>query len=301
MSDEQLVSKSLETNAFQSTATAAGYINPTLWVRQIEDFAKANIVMEPLGRRYNDLLGQAGTSLKLQINSAITASALTESTAITPSAISYTQVTFTPTEYGVAVALTRKEQIRAINDIMMEKTRDMGYALAKVKDSKIIATLIAGTGNSVVANNVAIAAVTTSDTLDTDDIANAVKELRVDDYNAKYIIIHPKCENSLIKLSDFIDASVYGGREVVMNGEIGKYLGMKVFVTTQIPRNSTTTTAYDNLVLDQDAFGVAYKMGITFNSDYKVLEREFLLAAVEEYDVQVIQANKICTLTAYGG
>lgn len=299
--ENEMVSRALESNSFQSSATAAGYINPTLWVKQIGDFAKAKIVMEPLGKKRMDLMGQAGSSLNFQINSEISAAALTESTAITPSAISYTQVTYTPTEYGVAVALTRKERIRSINDIMMEKTRDMGYALAKLKDSKIIATVVAGASNSVVANGVAVSAIATSDTLDTDDIANAVKELRVDDYDAKYLVIHPKCENSLLKLSDFIDASVYGGREAVMNGEIGKYLGLKVLVTTQIPRNSTTSTAYDNLVLDQDAFGIAYKMPITFNSDYKVLEREFVLAAVEEYDVKVEYGNKICKLTAYGG
>ncbi|WP_298752988.1 N4-gp56 family major capsid protein [uncultured Arcobacter sp.] len=301
MSDGQMVTRALETNSFQATATAAGYINPEIWVKQIRDFAKAKIVMEPLGKKYMELLGQAGDTLNVQISAELAAAALTESTAITPGAISYTQVVFTPSEYGLAVALTRKERIRSINDIMMEKTKEMGYSLAKVKDSKIIATLVSGTGNSVNVNSVATSAIASSDVLGTDDIANAVTAIRSDDYDAKYIVIHPACENNLIKLSDFIDSSVYGGREVVMNGEIGKYLGMKVLVTTLIPRNSTTTTARDNLVLDDEAFGVAYKMPITFNSDYKVLEREFVLAAVEEFDVQVLHANKVCTLTAYGG
>jgi len=302
MKDEIMVSKSLESNSYTlAGGSGASYINPEVWVRKIEEFAKAKLVMEPLGRRYNELMGQAGGTLNIQYNSEISAAALTETTAITPSAFSYTQVVFTPSEYGVAVALTRKERIRSIQDIMEEKTRDMGYALAKAKDNKITTTLRGGAGNAVVVNDVDVSAVTTSDTIGTDDIADAVTALRVDEYDAKYIVIHPKQENALLKLSDFIDASIYGGREVVMNGEIGKYLGMRVLVTTQIPRNATTSTAYDALVLDQDAFGIAYKMGITFNSDYKVLEREFVLAAVEEYDVQVLRANKICTLTAYGG
>lgn len=291
----------LETNAFQSSAASAAYINPEIWVAQIEKFAQAKLVVAPLAKVYNDLLNRPGDTLDVQFSAEISASALTESTAMVPAAITYTQVQFTPTEYGVPIALTRKERIRSINDIMMEKTQDMGYALAKLKDKIAITTLVDGAGNSVVANSVDVSAVASSDTITTDTIADALKENRVDDYEGKYLIIHPKMENNLLKLSDFIDASIYGGREAVLNGEIGKYLGMKVLVTTQVQRNSTTSTAYDCLLLDDNVFGIANKMGVTFNSDYKVLEREYILAAVEEYDIQVLRANGICKITAYGG
>jgi N4-gp56 family major capsid protein len=301
MSKEMQVAKALETNSFQTSAASAAYINPEVWVRSIEDFMKAKLVVAPLAKVYNELLGAPGDTLNVQFNAEIAAVALTESTAITPAAFSYTQVVFSPTEFGVAVALTRKERIRSIQDIMAEKTRDMGFALAKLKDTICVTTLVASAGNNVVANNVAVSDIVSSDTMDTDDIANALTALRNDEHDGKYLIIHPKQENSLIKLSDFIDASVYGGREVVMNGEIGKYLGLRVLVTTQIQRNATTSTAYDALLLDDDAFGIANKMNVTFNSDYKVLEREFILAAVEEYDVKVLRANGICKITTYGG
>ena len=299
MAKESMVAKALETNAFQSTAASAAYINPELWVRQIQDFAKAKLVMEPLGKRYNDLVGQAGDTLNVQFNAEITAAALTESTVITPSAISYTQVVYTPTEYGLAVTLTRKERIRSIQDIMMEKTRDMGYALAKLKDSNILTALDATTITSFVPNDVAVSAIASSDTLDAATIADGVSHIRGNDYDAKFLVIHPKIENALLKLSQFIDASVYGGREVVMNGEIGKYLGLRVLVTTLVPANATTSTAKNCYVLDQDSFGIAQKMNITFNSDYKVLEREMVLAAVEDFGVSVRQDDKIVRLVAY--
>jgi len=300
MTNEKMVAKALETNAFQSTATSAGYINPTLWVRQIQDFARARLVMEPLGKVNTDLMGQAGTSLNVQFGAAITAAALTESTAMTPSAITYTQVSHTPTEYGVAVSLTRKERIRAINDIMMEKTADMGYALALLKDTNILTLLDSTTITSFVPNDVDVSAVVSSDTLNAGTIADGISHIRGGNWDAKYLVIHPKVENALLKLSQFIDASVYGGREVVMNGEIGKYLGVRVLVSTQVQTNATTSTAYNCYVLDQGSFGVAYKMPITFNSEYKTLEREFILAAVEEYDVQLYYAAKAARLVCYG-
>lgn len=305
MANEQILARALETNTFQSTATAAGYLNPEVWVRKIEEYKKAKLVVAPLGKVFNELLGQAGDKINVQFDAALTAASLVESTAITPNELTYTQVSFEPSEVGIAVAITRKQRIRAINDIMEEKTAAMGYALAKYMDSLCISRLVASAGNTVIANAKTHASlVASSDTMDTDDIANAVKELRVDEHDAKYLIIHPKQENSLLKNSNFIDASVYGGREVVMNGEIGKYLGIRVLVTTQIPRSgstSTTSTQYDALVLDSDVFGIAPKMGVTFNSDYKVLEREYVVAAVEDYDVQVLRANGICKLTSYGG
>jgi len=301
MSEQKTVARALETNSYATSGSgAAGGINPTYWAKKIEEFAKANLVVAPLGVVYRDLIGN-GESFKVNFNAEISAAALTETTVITPSAISYTTRTFTPTEYGLAVAITRKQRIRPMHDIMEEKARDMGYALAKLKDSTILTELQNSAGNSVVANGVEVSSVASTDVMTTSTLADALKELRVDDYNGKYLVIHPKQENNLIKLSSFVDASVYGGREVVMNGEIGRYLGMRVFVTTLVPRNGTTSTAYDAFMMDDRAFGIAEKMPITFNQDYKVLEREYIMAAVEEYDVKILQENATCKITAYGG
>ena len=207
-----MAGRALETNSFQASDASADLINPTYWLKQIEDFAKAKTVMEPLCKRIMTIFGQDGDQVNEQFNVEITAAALTESTAITPSAISYTQVTYNPTEYGLAVAITRKESIRSIQDIMMEKTRDMGYALAKLRDENIFTALAATTISTFVPNDVDVSAIASSDKLDTDTIADGISNIRANDYDAKYLVIHPNQENNLLKLSDFIDASVYGGR-----------------------------------------------------------------------------------------
>lgn len=292
----------LETNSFtMAGGSGASYINPQIWVRKIEEFMKAKLVVAPLAKVYNDLLGQAGSHLNVQFNDEITASTVVETTAIVPEAFAYTQVQFIPSEKAVAVALTRKQRIRSIQDIMMEKTRDMGYALAKFKDKLCIEELTTSAGESITANNVHVSAVASSDTMNTSTIADALTKLRINEHQGRYFVIHPKQENSLIKLAQFIDASVYGGRETILNGEIGKYLGIRVLVTTQIQRNATTSTAYDALLLDNEVFGIANKMNVTFNSDYKVLEREFILAAVEDYDVKMLRPKGVCRVTSHGG
>lgn len=298
---EIMVGKALSTNSFTAASTSAGYINPDIWRAQIEDFAKAKLVVAPLGVNETGLLGAAGDSLKVQFAASVTAAAVAETASITPSAITYTQVTYTPSEKAVAIALTRKERIRAINDIMMDKTKDMGYALAKLKDSLILTELQSSATTSLISNGVALSALASTDTFNTDLIANGVSSMESLDYQPKYLIVHPKCKNTLIKSSQFVDASIYGGRETVLNGEIGQYLGLKVLTTTLIPANATKTDAYDNFILGDRAFGVAMKMGVTFNSDYDVFTREFKLAAVEDYDIKALHTSAIVKLTAWKG
>lgn len=59
------------------------------------------------------------------------------------------------------------------------------------------------------------------------------------------LFIAPEQENALIKDSQFTNASEYGGNEIVMNGEIGKYLGIKVVVTDNVLSFTSGGTALD--------------------------------------------------------
>lgn len=59
------------------------------------------------------------------------------------------------------------------------------------------------------------------------------------------LFISAQQENALLKDSQFTNAAEYGNNEVVMNGEIGKYLGIKVVVTENTPAFTAGGTAYD--------------------------------------------------------
>jgi len=57
--------------------------------------------------------------------------------------------------------------------------------------------------------------------------------------------IAPEQENVLLKDSQFVNAAEYGGREVIMNGEIGSYLGIKIFVAPNTESFAASATAPD--------------------------------------------------------
>jgi len=306
MSNEEYILRASianEATTFQASDTAAGYIIPEVWSRKIEEFAKANIVLAQLGVINTELLGNPGDVVNIAVDAELTAAALTESVSASISAISYTQVTVTPSEQGVAVSVTRKTMERAFNNVMEDQSRIMGYALAKRKDS-LVASLLAGTAVSeITANGVATSALASSDTFDSALIANGISTMRKNDVQPRYLVIHPACENSLLKDSNFIDSSKYGGREVVMNGEIGRYLGLQVFTSTIVPASATPTgdVAYDNFLLGPRAFVIAEKMRPRFDSKYEPLDRAWSLIAVEDYGMSLLNSNHALKLVAYKG
>lgn len=295
---ETLVLRAIDTDVFDSGETAAGYLNPQIWNRKIEDYAKANLVLAPLGVQNEELLSKPGYQLNIATGVAITAAALTETDSIDIQKPDFGQVTVTPTEYGGAFQITRKEMDRAFVNLVNEKSADAGYALAKIKDDTIMAALVANTDISTVYVNDAVATTFAStDVFDTDAIADAVTTLRTNNWKPTYLMIHPHQEGALIKSSNFIDASKFGGNDVVMNGQIGRYLGLKVFSTTVVTTATVNSvTAYKALVLGPRAFVVARKRLPTIDSKYEPLDRAFTVAYVEDWGEDELNATQICVI-----
>jgi len=296
---EQLILRAIDTDVFDSGETAAGYLNPQIWNKKIEEYATANLVLAPLGEQNDELMNKPGKQLNIATGVALTAAALTETDSIDIQKPDFGQVTVTPTEYGGAFQITRKEMDRAFVNLVEEKAADAGYALAKVKDETIAAMLVTDAGNSVYVNDVVSTTIASTDIFETDAIADGVTEIRTDNFNPLYLVIHPVQEGPLMKDTQFVDASQYGGREVVLNGEVGKYLGLRVFSSTVVPTATENgITVYKALMLGPRAFVVATKRKPTIDSKYEPLDRAFSVAYVEDWGCDSLNANQICTITS---
>jgi len=107
-----------------------------------------------------------------------------------------------------------------------------------------IATMLLGTGDSPQqlwgGDATTVETLTAGDVLTTDLIADGMRQLEVKDFVPKYFIISPYQKATLLKDSQFVNASEYGSDEVVLKGEIGTYLGLKVIVTTNANLYYTT-------------------------------------------------------------
>jgi len=70
------------------------------------------------------------------------------------------------------------------------------------------------------------------DKITVDLVADAIKKVKDNNYVPALLFIRPAQENVFYKSSQFTNAAEYGSNEVVLNGEIGKYLGVKVITST---------------------------------------------------------------------
>ena len=301
MDSGEFIAKAYDANAFTTVQTSAGYINPEIWNKEVLVYVQDNLVVAPLGKNYSDLLDKPGDTLNITIGVTPTVGAdVAESADVAVVAYAKTQIVFTPSERGSAYELTNKEKSRAFIPLMQDMVAQLGYSLALKKDDLCISICTSGTGNAVIANGVDSTAIASSDTIDYDDIVNARTLIREDKLMPYAIVVGVEQYGSLLKLSEFRDASKFNSN-VAKTGFIGRIAGLEVYETTQIVGESNSIKA---LMFAKDgagvpAFGIAQKKNPYIETRYLPLGRYTEIVAVEDYDVKVLRANGICTIESY--
>ncbi len=121
----------------------------------------------------------------------------------------------------------------------------------------------------------------TGDTITPDIVINAKGQITALNGVAKILAIHPEMETDLMKYTQFTNASEYGGREVVLNGEIGKFVGLKVIPSTNINAKTVGGASWGadghmNFVIGQNKQGqwpvtLVWKEKLSY--DYEYLKR----------------------------
>lgn len=180
----------------------------------------------------------------------------------------FTGVTITPVQYSARITL-ENYAIRVNVHNLVEKAREqLIYGVADKVDRSIAIAIgdatettstVAGAQTLYGGDAVSDATLAAGDVLTTDLVAEAMNALEGTD--AYYwssgtrtlssgtkngwfmstdtpfmLFIGPPQQMALRKDSQFVNASEYGSDEVVLNGEIGKYLGVKIVVTNNIEK-----------------------------------------------------------------
>jgi len=250
--------RQLQTLAGTITTTVASLEPTSIIQRQIEEAARANLVAMQVVKVNRDLIGSPARSLIVGTRGTITAASVSEGSTITLVNPTYTPATLTPTKFGIAVEITT-ETINAFHfDIINDYLAEAGYAMAKYLDTAIIVAMEASTVWNYAGATVTA---TTTGVLSYDDIVSAVAAVRGQNWNPDTILINPAQQQDLLKDTKFINSSAYGGREPILNGELGRMAGLKVLVSTQVASGSA-------LVFDsQHAVTVAIKRDIQVKRD----------------------------------
>ncbi len=295
----------IDANIFKSTSTGAGAIDPKIWDKRIEQVARQANVMLPLGVENTDLLGKAGMSIFIAKNQAFAAADLTEGVQTPVTSIAYDQVEVTVKEVGLAKQVSRLQLDFAFETTMNDILNNMGLAIAEKLDSDIIAECTANGGSSVYPNGHDSSSVAATDVLDYETLLNARKALREHNRTPLYLVINPDQEVELYNIKDpaghylFVDAATSGSTQL-LNGEIGRILGMRVFISNRIQSatENTSVTVYKALMLGERPFVVAWKRKpeLKYKED-SILDRAITFSGTATYGVKVLNPESIVVIT----
>jgi HK97 family phage major capsid protein len=297
-----IVKNAIGSNGFTTDDTSAGYVNPEYWNRQVLAFLEEKLILTPFAKVYDDILGQDGSSFKVTIDSTPTAAAaVAETDDVTISAQAHTQVTFTPTEYAKAFQLSDKEARRSFVDQMNNMSRKIGYALGLARDNAAVTLLQGSAGNATTANGVVSSAIASSDTLGFVDIVNGAQLVMEDFLVPRALVVGTAGFAQLAKDPQFSYADRAGSTETLREGLVGRIFGMEVYWTTQIGVSNNKSKAIIIGVdqLGEPCFGIGRKALPQIRTERHELGRYTDIVGVEEWDMQMLRANGICTIEHY--
>lgn len=261
-------------------------IAPKVIGKQVEEIKEKTLRARNLVRLNTDLKGTAGRSIYIpKETGTLTAVEVAEGEKPSASTVGVGSTLITMGKYGALVNITQ-EEIEAVQlDILNYKIDRLGRALALKEDDVVLGIF---TASGAVTTTQAAAA---NGSLGYNDVMSCVATIRGLNYDAKVLLIHPDQEGDLMKLSQFIDASKYGAREALLNGEIGKFAGVKVLVS----QNMSTGSA---LVVDPDeAAWLVMKREVNVKRDsFPTAEKEEI-AVYTEFGVKLTQPKAAAIIT----
>jgi len=301
--------KELANETITST-TGVSDVQGKEWLKVILETAKQKMFFEGFAyvgrtnRGIKDLAVPIASSNKTFTNSKSEAQArtLTEIDNVTA-------VVFTPVSANLGAAISKEVVQTSQVDYVRFAREQMAYDAA-LKIDGAIATAIEG-ASSPAATLFGGDATTTGtleagDVMSTDLVAKAQRYLKangwVSESGRPFVLFVPAvAEEAFLRDSQFVNASEYGNNEVVANGEIGRYLGVRVIVTEQCPSYSNWGSGalaghVCFLLKAKVAYGIVYREQPTLAFEYKKDEAAYYVYLDMAYQAKTLQENAIVVI-----
>ena len=243
--------------------------------------ASERSIMRPLVRNYAVTGG--GKSVEVPIYSAVSASAVSEASDLSNTAIDPTSKTITCSEHGIMTTLTDLARNSAPRNVAGDIGRLFGEAIAK-KIDKDLTALFGGFSTTVGS---------ASTTMSASLIFQAVAKLRAnsvpgDNLNA---VIHPQVAFDLKSglTNTFANPNPGVGNEALRSGLVGQIAGVNIFETSNMTDSSSndpgTTGDYKGAVFHPDALGLAMMQDLKIETQRDASLRADEIVATAVYGV----------------
>jgi len=288
------------TAGFNSIDT--GVVGKT-WLKELLKFAQQKMYFEQFAYKVNAPKGNKDIAVPLYTSNLDFNDTTAQASTRTMTAISnLTTVVFTPSTHKFGVAISKDVVRTSQVDVIKHAREQMVYDAALTIDTAFDTALKADTTNTPLWGGLRAAegSLVAGDVLDPDLIVRANRVLKsngwVPEKDKPFVLAIPSvAEEALLKDSQFTNAAEYGSNEVVMNGEIGRYLGIKVISTEQCSAASFNSLSghYCYLFKAGVAYGIAYGEQPTLEFEYDKERAEYRVYLDMCYDIDVLQGTAL--------
>ena len=302
----------------QNTTALTNIIFPAWLEKTFLTPLRTNLLFDQYGKKASLKKGQ-GSLLRWNRPTDLTVSttALTEGETPDGSALAYSKVEATVSQYGRYIAVPDMVQIFAISEPLKDAMEILSF------DAKSTIDVLAR--NEVDANGTAQYADEQANAAAVEASSAAIldaEELRIAGYELKKVnaptfdgdmymgLINPAGEYDLLSGSasgDAVEASKYTTMKTVESGVFGSLYGIKLKRTTQVRVDGANTHTYKNVIFGKDAFGIVNLDGMNLQMILKPLgsgddplNQRATAGYKFAYVAKVLQATRIRVVYAYG-
>lgn len=291
MSNVELKGQQYEGKAVDQSNISAW--DPQVFADMVDTAVKSNAIMRQLAMRVDrTLVGSPGSSLDVRERGELSAASQSENSQIGTEDLSHSKTNVSVSKVGKRTVLTREAEEDALDSQEAGIAEELGRALADKNDADAYSTV-----NDDTLSNVNQQTLNSAGTLAYTDIRQGRALVKADNYDPDALVIHPDQEADLLSESKFIDASEYADDEPIKEGEIGRILGLSVFVTTQAKASSSTSGDTQGIILDTDrAFIEVVKREPTVEIEFEEDYDRWQIVGTMRYGHAVINDKAICLL-----
>ena len=230
--------------------------------------------MRGLVRNYTMAPG-TGTTVTVPVYPNQTATALTEATAPTATAVTTSGVTFTVSEVGLRATVSDLSIKASASNVVADIGRLFGQAIARKQDSDIMAAFntfsgqVGGSGEGL--SGTATAAL----------LFQAIAKLRSNGYDTSSdcaIVLHPNIAYDVASTltSTFAAPASQVGNDAMRNGLMGNLGGVPVYQSSLVNlADGSTTGDYGCGIFHKDAIGIAIMQDIKIETQREATLRGF--------------------------
>lgn len=245
--------------------TAGNVFRPNVWSNEVLMFVKANLVLLPLIKHYDQEVQSSGQTVEIPNVSTITANLKAQNTLVTLNYNTETKTTITINQHYESSFLVEDiEKIQSKYDLRTDYTQAAAYAIAAKVDNAIATAMTNG-----------FTAYGAFGTALNDTVILFVNRY-LDDAKAPQVnrsfVVTPQGKQEMLAIDKYIryDAIGVGGdQNSIMNGQIGEIYGVKVFMSQNLVQVTSSPNQNNHLFFHTEAMAVAMQENPRSQATYK--------------------------------